>query len=101
MNYKINRYKERYNFLNEWLIETLDFEDHRDIDLKATLQVYDDEPLLSIFYKIYILPSLFLIYLSKLKSRYFIKKCIKEMELIKSKISHQENLNKKERVNFK
>ena len=86
MSYRINKFKERYEYLNEWLLDTLNYEEHRSLSIKATLEVYEDQPLLSIIYKLYILPTLTLSYLSKLKNRYFIKKCIKEMELIRHKI---------------
>ena len=101
MSYRINKFKERYEYLNEWLLDTLNYEEHRSLSIKATLEVYEDQPLLSIIYKLYILPTLTLSYLSKLKNRYFIKKCIKEMELIRHKIEDQERFRQKYLGKFK
>jgi len=101
MSYRINKFKERYEYLNEWLLDTLNYEEHRSLSIKATLEVYEDQPLLSIIYKLYILPTLTLTYLSKLKNRYFIKKCIKEMELIRHKIEDQERFRQKYLGKFK
>ena len=101
MSYRINKFKERYEYLNEWLLDTLNYEEHRSLCIKATLEVYEDQPLLSIIYKLYILPTLTLSYLSKLKNRYFIKKCIKEMELIRHKIEDQERFRQKYLGKFK
>ena len=101
MSYRINKFKERYEYLNEWLLDTLNYEEHRSLSIKATLEVYEDQPLLSIIYKLYILPTITLSYLSKLKNRYFIKKCIKEMELIRHKIEDQERFRQKYLGKFK
>ena len=101
MSYRINKFKERYEYLNEWLLDTLNYEEHRSLSIKATLEVDEDQPLLSIIYKLYILPTLTLTYLSKLKNRYFIKKCIKEMELLRHKIEDQERFRQKYLGKFK
>ena len=95
MSYRINKFRERLEYLNEWLVDTLNYEEHRSLNIKATLEVYEDQPLVSIVYKFYILPTLTLSYLGKLKNRYFIKKCIKEMELIKHKMEDQEQFSQK------
>ena len=90
MSYRIKRFRERLDYLNEWLIDTIEYEEHRSLSLKATLEVYEDQPVISFLYKIYLLPTLIITSLSKFKNRYFIKKCIKEMELIKHTIDVQE-----------
>ena len=95
MSYRINKFRERLEYLNEWLVDTLNYEEHRNLSLKATLNVYEDQPLVSLLYKTYLLPTLTITYLSRLKSRYLIKKCIKEMALIRNTIEDQEQLSKK------
>lgn len=95
MSYRINKFKERLEYLNTWLVDTLNYEEYRSLSLRATLNVYEDQPLVSFLYKIYLLPTLIITYLSKLKSRYLIKKCIKEMALIRNTIEDQEQFSKK------
>ena len=95
MSYRINKFKERYEYLNEWLLDTLNYEEHRSLSLKATLDVYEDHPLISFLYKIYLLPILTISFLSKLKNRYYIKKCVKEMSLIRKTIEDQEEFSQK------
>ena len=95
MSYRINKFKERLEYLNEWLVDTLNYEEYRSLSLEATLNVYEDQPLVSLLYKTYLLPTLTITYLSRLKSRYLIKKCIKEMALIRNTIEDQEQLSKK------
>ena len=95
MSYRINKFKERLEYLNEWLLDTLNYEEHRSLSLKATLDVYEDQPLISFLYKIYLLPILIMTYLSKLKNRYYIKKCMKEMALIRHTIEDQKEFSQK------
>ena len=95
MSYRINKFKERLEYLNEWLLDTLNYEEHRSLSLKATLDVYEDQPLISFLYKIYLLPILTISFFSKLKNRYYIKKCVKEMNLIKKTIENQEQFSQK------
>jgi len=90
MSYRINKFKERLEYLNEWLLDTLNYEEHRSLSLKATLDVYEDQPLVSFLYKIYLLPILTISFFSKLKNRYYIKKCVKEMALIRKTIEDQD-----------
>ena len=90
MSYRINKFKERLEYLNEWLLDTLNYEEHRSLSLKATLDVYEDQPLISFLYKIYLLPILTISFFSKLKNRYYIKKCVKEMALIRKIIEDQD-----------
>jgi len=95
MSYRINKFKERLEYLNEWLLDTLNYEEHRSLSLKATLDVYEDQPLISFLYKIYLLPILTISFFSKLKNRYYIKKCIKEMSLIRHTIDDQKEFSQK------
>ena len=92
MNYRINKFKERLNDLNDWLIDTLNHEEQRSLNFKATLEVYDEKPILSLLYKIYLLPTLFFAYLGIVRNRYFIRKCKKEIQLIQNILN---NANKK------
>ena len=78
MSYRINKFKERLDYLNEWLVDTLNYEEYRSLSLRATLNVYEDQPLVSFLYKIYLLPTLTVTYLSKLKSRYLKKNVLKK-----------------------
>ena len=50
MSYRINKFKERYEYLNEWLLDTLNYEEHRSLSIKATLEVYEDQR----FYRLFI-----------------------------------------------
>ena len=95
MSYRINKFKERLEYLNEWLVDTIEYEEHRSLSLKATLNVYEDQPLISFLYKIYLLPILTISFFSKLKNRYYIKKCVKEMSLIRKTIENQEEFSQK------
>ena len=95
MSYRINKFKERLEYLNEWLLDTLNYEEHRSLSLKATLGVYEDQPLISFLYKIYLLPILTISFFSKLKNRYYIKKCVKEISLIRKTIENQEEFSQK------
>ena len=95
MSYRINKFKERLEYLNGWLVDTIEYEEHRSLSLKATLNVYEDQPLISFLYKIYLLPILIMTYLSKLKNRYYIKKCMKEMALIRHTIEDQKEFSQK------
>ena len=58
MSYRINKFRERLEYLNEWLVDTLNYEEYRSLSLRATLNVYEDQPLVSFLYKIYLLPTL-------------------------------------------
>ena len=82
-------------------MDTLNYEEYRSSSLRAALNVYEDQPLVSFLYKIYLLPTLTVTYLSKLKSKYLIKKCIKEMALIRNTIEDQNNLPKKYCISIK
>ena len=95
MSYRINKFKERLEYLNGWLVDTIEYEEHRSLSLKATLNVYEDQPLISFLYKIYLLPILTISFFSKLKNRYYIKKCVKEMSLIRKTIEDQEEFSQK------
>ena len=95
MSYRINKFRERLEYLNEWLLDTLNYEEHRSLSLKATLGVYEDQPLISFLYKIYLLPILTISFFSKLKNRYYIKKCVKEISLIRKTIENQEEFSQK------
>ena len=95
MSYRINKFKERLDYLNGWLVDTLNYEEHRNLSLRATLNVYEDQPIISFLYKIYLLPTLTITFFSKLKNRYYIKKCIKEMTLIKHTIKDQREFSQK------
>ena len=95
MSYRINKFRERLEYLNEWLLDTLNYEEHRSLSLKATLGVYEDQPLISFLYKIYLLPILTISFFSKLKNRYYIKKCVKEMSLIRKTIENKEEFSQK------
>ena len=95
MSYRINKFRERLEYLNEWLLDTLNYEEHRSLSLKATLGVYEDQPLISFLYKIYLLPILTISFFSKLKNRYYIKKCVKERSLIRKTIENQEEFSQK------
>ena len=64
MSYRIKRFRERLDYLNEWLIDTIEYEEHRNLSLKATLEVYEDQPVISFLYKIYLLPTLIITSLS-------------------------------------
>ena len=92
MNYRMNKFKERLENLNEWLIDTLNYEEQRSLNFKATLEVYDEKPFLSLLYKMYLLPTLILTYLGYARKQYYIKKCKKEIQLIQNILN---NANKK------
>ena len=47
MSYRINKFRERLEYLNEWLVDTLNYEEYRSLSLRATLNVYEDQPLVS------------------------------------------------------
>ena len=95
MSYRINKFKERLEYLNGWLVDTIEYEEHRSLSLRATLNVYEDQPIISFLYKIYLLPILIITFLSRLKNRYYIKKCIKEMTLIRHTIEDQKEFSQK------
>ena len=92
MNYRMNKFKERLDDLNEWLIDTLNYDEQRSLNFKATLEVYDEKPILSLLYKMYLLPTLILTYLGYVRKQYYIKKCKKEIQLIQNILN---NANKK------
>ena len=92
MDYRMNKFKERLNNLNEWLTDTLNYEEQRSLNFKATLEVYDGKPILSLLYKMYLLPTLILNYLGYARKQYYIKKCKKEIQLIQNVLN---NANKK------
>ena len=80
----MNKFKERLDDLNEWLIDTLNYDEQRSLNFKATLEVYDEMPILSFLYKMYLLPTLILTYLGCAHKQYYIKKCKKEIQLIQN-----------------
>ena len=92
MNYRMNKFKERLDDLNEWLIDTLNYEEQRSLNFKATLDVYEGQPILSLLYKIYLLPTLIVTYIGSARKRYSIKKCKKEIQLTQNILN---NANKK------
>ena len=88
MDYRMNKFKERLNNLNEWLTDTLNYEEQRSLNFKATLEVYDGKPILSLLYKMYLLPTLILNYLGYARKQYYIKKCKKEIQLIQNVLNN-------------
>ena len=88
MDYRMNKFKERLNNLNEWLTDTLNYEEQRSLNFKATLEVYDGKPILSLLYKMYLLPTLILTYLGCAHKQYYIKKCKKEIQLIQNVLNN-------------
>ena len=88
MDYRMNKFKERLDNLNEWLTDTLNYEEQRSLNFKATLEVYDGKPILSLLYKMYLLPTLILNYLGYARKQYYIKKCKKEIQLIQNVLNN-------------
>ena len=81
------RLRDRVRWLNEFKI----YREHKDLTEKAIARVYDENPVISLVFKIYILPTLILNQLVKLRDMHNCRKICREIEIIQSKIKEDEN----------
>ena len=81
------RLRDRVRWLNEFKI----YREHKDLTEKAIARVYDENPVISLVFKIYIFPTLILNQLIKLRDMHNFRKICREIEIIQSKIKEDEN----------
>ena len=81
------RLRDRVRWLNEFKI----YREHKDLTEKAIAGVYDENPVISLVFKIYILPTLILNQLVKLRDMHNFRKICREIEIIQIKIKEDEN----------
>ena len=90
MSRTYQRLKQRLESAEEWTENFLDVERHREISKKALHAYYKHRPILSFFFRLYILPTVITSYLSDIVwwNRYY--KCCKEIEIIKQELESYE-----------
>ena len=90
MNRAYSRLKRRLESAEEWTENFLDVERHKEISKKALHEHYKESPILSFFFRLDVLPTIFISYFSDIIwwNRYY--KCCKEIEIIRKEIKNHE-----------
>ena len=91
MSRAYHRLKQRLESAEEWTENFLDVERHKEISKKALHNHYKEKPILSFFFRFYLLPTSIIYYFSDIIwwNRYY--KCCKEIEIIRKAIENYEH----------
>ena len=90
MNRPYHRLRQRLKYTEEWVENFLDVERHKEISKKALHEHYKKSPILSFFFRFYLIPTSIIYYFSDIIwwNRYC--KWCKEVELIKKELESYE-----------
>ena len=90
MNRPYHRLRQRLTYAERWSERFLDIERHKEISKKALHEHYKKRPILSFFFRFYLIPTSIIHYFSNIMwwNEYY--KCCKEIEIIRKEIKNHE-----------
>ncbi len=83
--------EERLRARLRWLSEFNIYREHRDISEKVATEIYNQNPVMFLIFKIYILPTLIFNQLVKLNDMHNYRKVCREIEIIQNKMEKNKN----------